>query len=152
MPARRRLLAACSATLALGTLTGCEKPAPLVTLVSGGQSVYTEANLYCFADAQTVESGECAERAQGATRLEVRQGETVGVDVGKDLVERGWRVQLGSSENPDQVQASGVLEDQHYFSFTAPPVPAEGTPLTVVTVDEDDATTGEWLFELVPAD
>ena len=152
MTARRRLLAACSATLALAALTGCEKPAPLVTLVSGGQSVYTEANLYCFEPDKTVEGGDCAERAQGSTRLEVRQGETVGVDVGKDLVERGWRVQLGSAENPEQVQSSAVLEDQHYFTFTAPPVPEEGTPLTVVTVDEDDATTGEWLFLLVPKD
>ena len=152
MPARRRLLAASSTALALAALTGCEKPAPLVTLVSGGQSVYKEANLYCFEEGATLEGGECAERAQGATRLEVRQGETVGIDVGKDLVERGWRVQLGDSETPEQVQASDVLEDQHYFTFTAPPVPAEGTPLTVVTVDEDDATTGEWLFQLVPKD
>ena len=69
MPARRRLLAASSSLLALVALTGCEKPAPLVTLVSGGQSVYTEANLYCFEQAQTLETDECAQRAEGPTRL-----------------------------------------------------------------------------------
>jgi hypothetical protein len=150
MPARRRLLAATSTALALAALTGCEKPAPLVTLVSGGQSVYKQANLYCFDEGVTVDSGECAQRAEGATRLEVQRGETVGVDVGKDLVERGWRVQLGSGETAEQVQASDVLEDQHYFTFTAPDVPEEGIPLTVLTVDEADVSTGEWLFLLVP--
>jgi len=151
MPARRRLLAATSTALALAALAGCEKPAPLVTLVSGGQSVYKQANIYCFDEGVTVDSGECAQRADGATRLEVRRGETIGVDVGKDLVERGWRVQVGSG-TAEQVQASDVLEDQHYFTFTAPNLPAEGVPLVVVTVDEDDASTGEWLFQLVPED
>ena len=151
MPARRRLLAATSTVLALASLAGCEKPAPLVTLVSGGQSVYKQANIYCFEEGVTVDSGECAQRADGATRLEVRRGETIGVDVGKDLVERGWRVQVGSG-TAEQVQASDVLEDKHYFTFTAPNLPAEGVPLVVVTVDEDDASTGEWLFQLVPED
>jgi hypothetical protein len=150
MPARRRLLAAASATLALAALTGCEKPAPLVTLVSGGTSVYTEATTYCFEEDTTVEGGECAKRADGPTRLEVRPGERIGVDVGKDLVERGWRIQLGTGEDPNQV--SPVLEDQHYFSFTAPGLPPEGEVFTVFTVDEQDARTGEWRFELVPKD
>jgi hypothetical protein len=150
MPARRRLLAASSSIFALAALTGCEKPAPLVTLVSGGQSVYSQANVYCFEEGKTLESGECAERAQGPTRLEVRPGEQVGVDVGKDLVERGWRVQLGSGDEPQN--RSAVLEDQHYFTFEAPPLPQEGAPFTVFTVDEQDATTGRWLFQLVPKD
>jgi hypothetical protein len=151
MPARRRLLAATSTVLALASLAGCEKPAPLVTLVSGGQSVYKQANIYCFEDGVTVDSGECAQRAEGATRLEVQQGETIGVDVGKDLVERGWRVQVGD-QAAEQVQASDVLRDQHYFTFTAPNLPDEGVPLVVVTVDDEDASTGEWLFQLVPKD
>ena len=150
MPARRRLLAAASASLALAALTGCEKPAPLVTLVSGGTSVYTEANAYCFEEGKTLEDGGCAERAQGATRLEVRPGEQVSVDVDKDLVERGWRVQLGTGDEPDNV--SRVFDDQHYFTFEAPGLPPEGAPLTVSTVDEQDATTGRWLFLLVPKD
>jgi hypothetical protein len=150
MPARRRLLAATSAGFALAALTGCEKPAPLVTLVSGGQSVYTEANVYCFEEDKTIEGGKCAERAQGPTRLEVRPGERVGVDVGKDLVERGWRIQLGPGDDADNV--SPVLEEQHYFTFTAPGLPEEGAALTVFTVNDEEATTGRWLFQLVPKD
>lgn len=149
MPARRRLLAASSTALALAALSGCEKPAPLVTLVSGGQSVYSEANTWCFEEGQTIEGGECAERAEGVTRLEVRPGETVGVDVGKELVQRGWRVQLGTGE--EQGNTSPVLEDQHYFTFEAPGLPPEGAPFTVVTVGEA-GVSGEWRFLLTPKD
>jgi hypothetical protein len=148
MPARRGLLAASSSLLALGALTGCEKPAPLVTLVSGGSSVYTEANVYCFEEDETVEGGKCARRAKGPTELEVRPGEILGIDVGKDLVERGWRFQLGSDEKPDYV--SQVFEDQHYFAFEAPPLPGTGALLTVVTADDQDSPTGQWRFQLVP--
>ena len=150
MPARRRLLAASSSVLALVALTGCEKPAPLVTLVSGGQSVYTEANAYCFEEGTSLQGDECAERAQGPTRLEVRPGELVGVDVGKDLVERGWRIQFGTGDDPNNT--SPVFEDQHYFTFEAPGLPDEGAPITVYTVDEKEAPTGRWLFQLVPKD
>ena len=150
MPARRRLLAAASTALALAVLTGCEKPAPLVTLVSGGQSIYTQANTYCFEEGQTIDSGECAQRAQGRTRLEVRPGELVGVDVGKDLVERGWRIRLGNDENP--ANTSPVIQGRHYFTFDAPGLPEEGAPFMVSTVDEQDAMTGVWLFQLVPRD
>ena len=150
MTTRRRLLAACSATLALGALSGCEKPAPLVTLVSGDQSVYSEAVVYCFEEDATLETDECAQRAEGPTRLEVRPGEQIGVDVGKDLVERGWRFKLGSDENPDYV--SQVFEDQHYFAFEAPPLPGTGALFTVFTSDDEDVPTGEWRLQLVPKD
>ena len=150
MTARRRLLAACSATLALGALSGCEKPAPLVTLVSGDQSVYSEAVVYCFEEDATLETDECAQRAEGPTRLEVRPGEQIGVDVGKDLVERGWRIQLGPDGNTDNL--SPVFEDQHYFAFEAPGLPPEGAPFTVFTVDDQERPTGRWLFQLVPKD
>ena len=74
----------------------------------------------------------------------------MGVDVGKDLVERGWRIQLGDGQDPNNV--SPVLEDQHYFTFEAPGLPPEGAPFTVYTVDEQEAPTGRWLFQLVPKD
>ena len=150
MPARRRLLAASSSMLALAALTGCEKPAPLVTLVSGGQSVYTEANVYCFEEGTTLDSDQCAQRAQGPTRLAVRPGEPIGVDVGKELVERGWRVQFGSGEDPSNL--SPVLKGKHYSTFAVQSLPPEGAALTVYTVDEDEAPTGRWLFQLVPKD
>jgi hypothetical protein len=149
MTARRRLLAAASATFALAALTACEKPAPIVTVVSGGESTYTEAATFCFDEGQTLDSGACAQRAAGATRLEVRPGERIGIDVDKELVERGWQLEISDPQDPQRTQASATIT-KHYFPFTAPGI-AEGGALmlTVRTVDEGGAPTGEWLFELV---
>ena len=149
MTARRRLLAAASATFALAALTSCEKPAPIVTVVAGGESKYTEAAAFCFEEGQTLDSGQCAQRAEGVTRLSVRPGERVGIDVDKELVERGWQLEIADPQDPQRTQASAVL-DKHYFPFTAPGIePGRTLMLTVRTVDESGAPSGEWLFELV---
>ncbi len=86
MNSRRRLLSAASAAGALLALTACEKPTPLVTVVSGGHSVYTEASSWCF---EGQSPPDCAERESGVTELRVRGGETVGVDVDDELADRG---------------------------------------------------------------
>lgn len=151
MTARRRLLAAASATFAVVALTACEKPAPLVTVVSGGSSVYSEAAAYCFEEGQTLAGGSCSTRSPERRRLEVRQGERIGIDVDKELVERGWQLEILDPADPERTQASSTITD-HYFPFTAPGIAVGGTlVLTVRTVDANDAPTGEWQFELVNA-
>lgn len=146
MTARRRLTAAMSAGFALLVLTACEKPAPIVTVVSGGQSEWSEATTFCF-EGQSAQEANCASRATGVTELEVRPGERVGVDVSKEVVERTWLLELGEGE---QAQQSPVFEDRHYFSFTAPNIGPEGLPLTIRTIDESgQVQTGEWQFRLL---
>jgi hypothetical protein len=150
MTARRRLLAAASATTALVALTGCEKPAPLVTLVAGGQSVYSEASGYCFEEDQTLAAGGCAEREQAVQRLETREGERIGIDVDKELVDRGWQLEIVDPADPERGVASGRLTD-HYLPIQAPGIRQGGRlRLIVRTVSgEQDTPTGEWQFELV---
>ena len=146
MTARRRLTAAVTAGVALVVLTACESPAPIVTVVSGGESRWTEASTYCF-EGQSTQEANCAVRATEVTELAARPGEQVGIDVSKDVAERGWLIELGEGE---QAQRSQVLEDDHYFSFTAPNIGPEGLPLTVRTIDESgQVQTGEWRFQLV---
>ena len=149
MTARRRLLAAASAALTAAALTACEKPAPLVTVVSGGESVYTEANLYCFEEGQTLETGQCAERARGAQRLGVRPGERIGIDVDEELAEGGWDFVLSDPNDPSRSQGIGPLGD-HYFPFSVPGIePGASLLLTVRSVTDEGAPTGEWQFVLV---
>ena len=149
MTARRRLLAAASATFALAVLTACERPAPLVTVVSGGTSVYTEAAAYCFDEGQTLESGACASRAEEVPVIPVRQGERIGIDVDKELVDRGWQLELVDPADPQRTQASDTITD-HYFPFTAPGIaPGGELQLNVRTVNAENAPTGEWRFLLV---
>ena len=148
----RRLLASAGAGGALLALTACEKPAPIVTVVSGGQSVYTEASTWCFEE-QT--PPDCAEREDGVTELQVRPGEKVGVDVGKQVVERGWYIELqtqgagGEGGQAAEPQRSGPQEG-HYFSFTAPNLPEDGALLNVRALGEGDEPTGEFTFRLTP--
>ena len=147
----RRPLACVAAVGALLALSACEKPAPIVTVVSGGTSVYTEASTWCFED-QT--PPDCAERATGTTKLPVRAGETVGVDVDKELADGGWYLELSApgGEGEQQPQRSEPQEG-HYFSFTAPSLAAGSTlDLTVRAVGEGEEPRGEFRFELTPAE
>jgi hypothetical protein len=165
MTARRRLLAAGSATFALAALTACEKPAPIVTLVSAGESVYSEAAAFCFDEERTLEEG-CPERATDVVELSTRPGEVVGVDVAKEVADRGWELTLIDPTGQVQTQRTGQLESDHYFSFTAPNLSPAGYDVRVQTVepalDENgeprldeqglpvSTPTGEWRFRLVP--
>lgn len=166
MTARRRLLAAASATFALAALTACEKPAPIVTLVSAGESVYSEAAVFCFDEGRTLQQEGCSERETEVVELATRPGELVGVDVAKEVADRGWELVLIDPAAPDRGQTSGTLDEDHYFTFTAPALPPDGQIVRIQTVvpsrDETGAPvldqtgapvtvpTGEWRFRLVP--
>ena len=154
MSARRLLLPAASAVLCLTALTACEKPAPIVTVVNEGRSVYAEAATWCF-EGQT--GDECAKRGSGTNRLEVLAG-TLGVDVDEELADSRWIVTLVDAAQPEQqLVTSGVREDSHYYSFELPELPpqtrlvltvralAEGT----VAPGTEPEARGSWQFELV---
>ena len=154
MIARRRLLTTASTVFALAALTACEKPAPIVTVVNAGQSTYAEAVRYCFED-QSLVAGNCAIRNDGNNQLKIVGGQTVGVDVDKDLVDRGWFIELsdpGAADPQQQAPQRSEVQDGHYFTFTAPNLQAGGSLLlTVRSVGATaDQTSGEWQFTLVP--
>ena len=155
MNARRRLLASVRPGLiaagALLALTACEKPSPIVTVVSGGQSEYAEANVFCF-EGQSIEAGDCATRHDGTTEIGVRGGETVGVDVDKELADSGWFIELSDPAQGQQAQPQrSEPQDGHYFTFTAPNLPTGATlQLTVRSLDEGGTNNGEWSFTLKP--
>ena len=153
MPARRRLLPAASALLCLAALTACEKPAPIVTVVNEGRSVYAEAATWCF---EGQSGDECATRGTGINRLEVLAG-TLGVDVDKELADSSWIVTVVDVERPDEpVVNSGVRKDSHYYSFELPELPPQTRlVLTVRALADGDVTEGSepeargtWQFEL----
>jgi hypothetical protein len=149
---RRRLIAAVSAGVAVASLTGCERPAPIVTVVSGTNSEWKEADLFCF-EGQAFEAGDCAQRAEGPIELPVAPGQQVGVDVSKAVVERGWFIELSASEGGGEAQQSEVFEDEHYFAFTAPQLGEQGLRLTIRSLGEQGEggpPSGEWTFDLVP--
>ena len=126
-------LACVAAVGALLALSACEKPAPIVTVVSGGESVYDRG-------AHVVLRGPdpARERAPSAppVRTEgrrpgpaVRAGETVGVDVDKELAERGWYLELrGPAPRASSSRSAREPQEGHYFSFTAPSLDSAQSP------------------------
>jgi hypothetical protein len=107
-PARRTCLAAAAGLLAL---TGCSKPTPGVTLVSGKKSVHTEASNYC--DGRILTSvTDCVKRSR-PTVLPARQGDQVGIDVDRTLTTHGWFVIDLDSKTRYSYQ------DSHYLAFDA---------------------------------
>ncbi len=147
----RRLLACVSSLGALLVLSACEKPAPIVTVVSGGESVYTEANSWCFEGQQPP---DCAERVRGTTELSVRASERIGIDVDKELAERGWYLELSEPEGAGQEGQEPQRSERqngHYFAFSAPNLPAGSSlMLSVRAVGEAEEPSGEWRFRLTP--
>ena len=153
MTARSRVVAGLSAATALVALTGCQKPTPIVTMVSGTSSVHRDATVFCF-EGQSAQQQNCRTAEDtGPTVLKVKPGATVGIDVAKDLAENGWVVVLpGNDQDPSNDQASGK-QDKHYFSFT-PQFESGPLPIEVRMLDDgrtDAPTIGNWQFVLVPA-
>lgn len=155
MTARRRLLLTASGLLSLVALTGCEKPAPIVTLVNEGRSVYAEAGVWCF-EGQTGEG--CAKRNTEPASLEVSPG-TLGVDVDKELADSRWIATLVDTANPEQeLVSSGVREETHYYSFDLPELPPRTKLLLTVRAlaageaaeGQEPEARGSWQFEIVP--
>ncbi len=84
----------------------------------------------------------------------MRAGETVGVDVDKELADGGWYLELSApgAEGEQEPQRSEPQEG-HYFSFTAPSLAAGSSlQLDVRAVGEGEEPRGEFRFELVPAE
>lgn len=142
----RRVVAVAGMLLALGGLTGCEKPTPLVTVVSAGDSVHREATTFCF-EGQSPEQRNCRQDDSAPPVLLVRPGDIVGIDVDKDLAESGWYVAVNR-------QRTAIL-DEHYFRFTPGGQDFQQGRLRLeihAVEGEGDAArdVGVWFFDLVP--
>ena len=155
MTARSRLVAGASAAVALVALTGCQKPTPIVSLVSGGETVHSDATIYCF-DGQSAQQQNCRTDVHPPTALKVKVGQQVGIDVAKQVAKAGWVVVLpGSDQDPSNDEASGK-QDGHYFAFTPQPSLFDNGPVRMEVRMLDDGrtdapTVGNWQFLLVPS-
>ena len=152
MTARTRWSAGLIAAVSLVALTGCQQPTPLVSLVSGGRTVHSEASVYCFAG-QSAEKQNCRTPQTRPTVLRVKANAPVNIDVSKPLAKAGWVVILpGEDADPKNDRTSGKLTS-HYFSLGSPqlsgPLRVEVRMLNHGRTDV--ATVGNWEFVLVPA-
>ncbi len=156
-----RLLTAGTAAASLLLLTACEQPTPIVSVVSGGKTVHSEATSWCFEGQEPSaepggESGCSIDEGLAPELLRVQPGDQVGIDVSRELSDSAWvvvlRPQVGSDGQQAQEQASPV-QDEHYFAF-APQfdggVPIEMQVRSLASADAGAAVTGVWRFVLAP--
>ena len=153
----RRTLSALAAGSALLGLSACEAPAPIVTLYSGDTSLYDEAFVYCFDDQDPEKEagadGACRFDAEREAQvLQVTPGDTVLVDVDKDLADAAWFVSL-TPEGGEAVRVSDVEVESH----TARVLPdfSQGVRQTLevrklASEEEGAPVTGLWRYTLVP--
>ena len=158
-----RLLAAGTAAASL-MLSGCglEKPSPIVTVVSGGESTHSEATSWCFEgqDPEQEPGSEegCSFEESRPELIRVQPGEQVGVDVEKTLSDRSWVVVLrpqggGTDQQGQPQEQASPIQDEHYFGFV--PQFEGGAPLelqvrSLASDRPDSAVTGVWRFVLAP--
>lgn len=155
MPARRPLATTLATAALLLAATGCQKPTPNVTMVSGREAAHAEAYQFCRnGEALTrVDGTQCRGTGKQVTILRAKQDAVVSVDVDSALAKTGWFV-----FDPDARRSYG-LQDEHYTTlvadYTGRPVPGV-INLEVRQLDHKPTSdadipkvTGVWKFQLI---
>lgn len=133
------------------TLTGCEKPAPGVSVFNGPASVRSEALCWAF-DSDALSPGDCAQEIlQGQTTTGVQAltaipGDPVGISVDPAVAESGWTVRVNGQEVTSQ-----PLTDT-YFRFMLPdlPAPIQQPLLLQIVAGQNTKIRGVWIVALQP--
>lgn len=138
--------------LAVGSiaLTGCEKPAPGISLFTGPASVRSEALCWAF-DSPQLSPGDCAQEildgstTTGIQTIQALPGNTVGISVDPDVAEAGWNIVIGGQKVAPQPLTT------NYFRFTLPlQLGTQPLPIQVVA-GADGAIRGVWIIALDPS-
>lgn len=150
---RRAALVAATAAAAAVLLSGCEKPAPGVSVFSGTTTEHRQAVCWAF-ESDALEPGDCAQdlltdasAGDVVARIPVVPGDTIGISVDPTVAKAGWTPVIGQ-----QRLTSNPL-DTTYYRFTYPDlqeVPAGGVLLQIVA-GRGESTRGIWVFRLDPA-
>ncbi len=131
------------------TLTGCEKPAPGITMFSGSSSIRSEALCWAF-DSDQLDPGECADEilqgraTEGAQLLAAAPGNTVGISVDPVVAESGWNIVIGGQS------LSETPLTTNYFRFTLPlQLGSQVLPVQIVS-GQNSQIRGVWIVGLQP--
>ncbi|MFN8126514.1 MAG: hypothetical protein U0R64_08430 [Candidatus Nanopelagicales bacterium] len=139
------------AALAVGSiaLTGCEKPAPGITLFTGADSVRSEALCWAF-DADQLSPGDCAQdilagtTTTGIQSITTLPGNTVGISVDPAIAEAGWNIVIGGQKVATQPLTT------NYFRFTLPLQLGDRLLPVQIVAGADGAIRGVWIVALDP--
>lgn len=145
----RRIAPIAALALAALALSGCTKPAPAVSVVSGTNSVNEQALCWDFnVDEAGLNCQNLAANLQdslpNALAVPSMVGNTVGISVDTAVAEEGWTAFF----NGQPLSQAPITET--YYRFTIPAgttLTAEGTPLAVAAIS-NNKMRGLWLFKI----
>lgn len=131
-------------------LSGCDKPAPGISVFSGTATEHRQAVCWSF-ESEALEPGDCAQdllteasAGDAVARIPVVPGDTIGISVDPKVAEAGWTPVIG------QQRLTTTPLETTYYRFTYPDlqeVPADGVLLQVVA-GRGESTRGIWVFRL----
>lgn len=144
-----RALLAGALVVAGAALTGCEKPAPAISVFSGTSSVRAPALCWSFSGA-ALDNQQCSRDILSgaelgrAPQLPVRAGNVVGISVDSAVAKKGWIPSIAG-----QPLANQPITDTYYrFTFPSAQLPENGVGLQV-TAGRDGELLGVWAVRLV---
>ena len=142
MPAFRPLVTVLAAP-ALLLLTGCERPAPQVTVFSGPRSDHVEATCWSAEGARTTPE-DCQVKADRVGSLTIAPGDTIGISVDQAAAEDGgWVPTIGDA----RLVPKPLTSTYHRFQLSERDLAAGQLELRIYAVD-GEATRGLWVFRL----
>ena len=148
---RSAALAGCGALV----LTGCEAPAPSVTVFTGARSEHTEAVCWNHDNAE-VDERTCVPEGGEVPTLRYSASETVGISVDPDVADGGWRPFVATGTGSQEQPLTDGPVDSTYYRFALPELATAQSTVTlrivaVTGVGAGQKTRGVWLFTLRPA-
>ncbi|MFZ0324339.1 MAG: hypothetical protein WAN48_09440 [Actinomycetes bacterium] len=154
-----RAVALAAVPLGIALLSGCDKPAPSVSVFSGATSANVEALCWSFDAAAPIDAHTCLAQQPGQTPQEhaadlkakvgvvpVTPDQTIGISVDPDVAANGWYPIIGSSRLTD----APVTDTYYRFQLAAADLRRGSLELRVIALgDSPDQVRGLWTFQLV---
>ena len=106
---RRSLVTTLVALAAIGSLTGCTKPLPKITILSGSTTVVVSPQSYCF------DPTHCHNPGGKAPTVHAAAGTSLLVDVPREIADHPWSVSSGKFSVNQTFQ---VFQGDNYSSGT----------------------------------
>ncbi len=129
--------------MAVTGLSGCDKPRPGVTVVSGRATARLEAACWSRDAGKTVTLATCTPK--GAT-LKVTPGRTIGISVDKDVADAGWEPAIGNSA----LVAKPLHQSYYRFALSEQDLAPGSLTLRIIAVDKTGSNPrGFWSLSLV---
>lgn len=143
----RRVVAAVGVAVAAVSLAACDKPEQSITAQAGSTALRVGPSTYCS------DGVHCKHYGIGDTlpSLTIAPDAKVMVDVPKQLVHRGWAINVVDVDGKTQLGNSGAITDSHSYRLTGSVNSGKPFIVQVVQLKGTKADGSLWSFAVQPS-